>query len=177
MVLLSTASKRVNALPADELRYIDRAIELALVAENEGNLPIGALITLDGEILSEGWNRMASPRYEPGRHAEIEALKAVPTEMWPRASEMTCYSTLEPCVMCTGTLLLHGIGRVVFGATDTSGGGGHILTHLPEFFDGGAGVPEWLGPVAAERCEPLFARARAKFLTLPCGRQRQPRDE
>ena len=149
-------------------------MELALEAEAEGNLPIGAVITLDGKRLGEAGNRIAVPHYDPGRHAEIEALRSVPFEAWDRAPEMTCYSTLEPCVMCTGTLLLHGIGRVVFGATDVGGGGGIILSHLPTFFEGGAGVPEWVGPVLPERCDPLYTRARAQFVELPCG-QRTPK--
>lgn len=158
-------------LASDELSYLDRAIALALSAEKEGNLPIGAVIALDGQILGEGGNRIASPHYDPGRHAEIEALRSVPPEAWDRASEMSCYSTLEPCVMCTGTLLLHGVGRVVFGASDVGGGGGAILSHLPAFFDGGAGVPQWIGPVLPERCNPLFQRARALFIELPCGKR------
>ena len=149
--------------------FFDRAIELAEATEKDGNLPIGAVIVLDGQIVGEGGNRMVVPSYNPGRHAEIEALRSVRDELWRRASEMTCYSTLEPCVMCTGTLLLHGIGRVVFGARDAGGGGSVILNHLPPFFDDGKRVPEWVGPVAAERCDPLAARARAMFLTLPVG--------
>ena len=154
-----------------EARFLERAIELALAAEKDGNLPIGAVITLEGAIIGEGANRMVSPHYDPGRHAEIEALRAVPPGVWGRASEMSCYSTLEPCVMCTGTLLLHGVGRVVFGAHDVGGGGGAILHHLPEFFGGGKGVPEWLGPALPDRCDALYQRARAKFVELPCGKR------
>jgi len=162
-------------LESHEARFLERAVELALAAEKEGNLPIGAVITLDGEVLGEGANRMVSPRYDPGRHAEIEALRAVAADTWHRAWEMTCYSTLEPCVMCTGTLLLHGIGRVVFGASDVGGGGGVILEHLPAFFHGGAGVPEWIGPALPGRCDPLYARARAMFIELPCGKRSSKR--
>ena len=164
-------------LAKDEARYLERAIELALLAEQEGNCPIGAVITLDGRILGEGGNRIASPHYDPGRHAEIEALRRVPPEAWERAPEMTCYTSLEPCVMCTGTLLLHGVGRVVFGSTDVGGGGGAILAHLPPFFEGSASVPDWIGPVAPERCDPLFERARAIFRELPVGRQRLRRSK
>lgn len=164
-------------MSSHDVRFIERAVELALAAERGGNLPIGAVITLDGSIIGEGGNRIASPRYHPGRHAEIEALSHVPLDVWDRASEMTCYSTLEPCVMCTGALLLHGVGRVVFGASDTGGGGGAILAHLPPFFEGGAGVPEWVGPVLPEHCDPLFARASALFAELPCGRRLPRRPE
>lgn len=161
-------------ISTDEAQFIDRAVELAETAEAEGNLPIGAVLTLDGEIVGEGGNRIVVPHYDPGLHAEIVAVRSVAPEHWNRASEMTCYSTLEPCVMCTGTLLLHGVGRVVFGAVDPGGGGGKILQHLPDFFANDAGVPDWVGPVAADRCDPLTARAQAGFAKLPCG-QRTPR--
>jgi tRNA(adenine34) deaminase len=84
---------------------------------------------------------------------------------------MTCYTTLEPCVMCAGALLLHGIGRVVFGTTDTEGGAGVLLSHLPDYYKGGAaGVPLWIGPTLPEVCDELYARVRARFDALPCGK-------
>jgi tRNA(adenine34) deaminase len=72
--------------------------------------------------------------------------------------------------MCTGTLLLHGFGRVVFGAEDTEGGGSQMLAHLPDYYAGGAGVPVWVGPLLPEVCDPLYARVKARFDTLPCGK-------
>lgn len=161
----------------DDAQFLERAIELAHEAEREGNLPIGSVLVLDGEIIGEGHNRMVVPRYDPGRHAEVEALRSVAAPSWERAWDMTCYSTLEPCVMCTGTLLLHGVGRVVFGAADDGGGGGGLLAHLPSFFERRAGVPEWIGPILPERCDALSTRARAKFVELPCGQRRTHRSK
>lgn len=149
---------------------LQHAITLALNAEAEGNLPIGAVITLDGEIIAEGCSQILTPIYHPGRHAEMLALAAVSPELWPRAAEMTCVSTLEPCIMCLGALILHGVGRIVFGAHDLLGGGRAVLDHLPPYYDGGQGVPEWHGPIAAERCDPLYHRAHQRFATLPVGR-------
>lgn len=146
-----------------------RAIELARQGELDGNVPVGAVIVLDGEIIAEGNSRLLEPEYHPGRHAECEALRAVPVELWPRAGEMTCYSTLEPCVMCAGTLLLHGVGRVVFGAVDKLGGAGGILNHLPPYYDEG-GVYRWDGPLMPAECDPLYARADEIFAELPVGR-------
>lgn len=148
-------------------RYIFRAIQIALEAEQRGNLPIGAVITLDNKIIAEAGNSILSPVYHPGRHAEMEALRNVSAELWLRSPEMTCYSTLEPCVMCFGALLLHGIGRVVYGAEDTGGGFRAIVNHLPYYYASGLGVPELVGPVAADHCDELYKRALARFDQLP----------
>ena len=152
----------------DDLRFMARAIELALHSERQGNLPVGAVITLDGEIIAEGHSAVLEPTYTPGHHAEVTALRKVDDRLWPRAREMTCYSTLEPCVMCAGTLLLHGIGRVVFGAYDTLGGAGCILDHLPPYYDEG-GVYDWEGPLMPERCDELYERVDKVFADLPVG--------
>jgi len=150
--------------------YISRAIELALEAERRGNLPIGAVIVLDGAIVAEAGNSILVPFYHPGRHAEMEALARVPVALWPNCRAMTCYSTLEPCVMCFGALLLHGIGRVVFGAEDRKGGAKAVLDHLPAYYADGVGVPQWIGPVMAEACDELYQRIAERFDRLPCGR-------
>ena len=143
---------------------------MALEAERAGNLPVGAVVALGGEVVAEGGNSVVVPLYHPGRHAETEALGRVPAELWPRGREMTCYTTLEPCVMCAGALLLHGVGRVVFGSTDAEGGAGMLLASLPPYYAGGRGVPLWVGPALPEVCDPLYARARRRFDALPCGR-------
>jgi tRNA(adenine34) deaminase len=151
----------------EDSKYISRAIQVALEAEEQGNLPVGALITLEGAIIAEGGNSILTPAFHPGRHAEVEALRNVPLKLWPRSREMTCYSTLEPCVMCFGALLLHGLGRVVYGAEDREGGATAILEHLPRYYGEGAGVPEWVGPIAVEECRELYRRAAEKFERLP----------
>jgi len=107
-----------------DLPFLDRALALALEAERMGNLPIGAVITLDGRVIAEASNALLVPCYHPRRHAEMEALERVPVALWPESRAMTCYTTLEPCVMCMGALVLHGVGRVVFGARDREGGAG-----------------------------------------------------
>jgi tRNA(adenine34) deaminase len=143
---------------------------MALEAERTGNIPVGAVIMLDGKVIAEAGNAVLVPFYHPGRHAEMETLARVPVELWPRAREMTCYTTLEPCVMCAGALLLHGLGRVVFGARDPQGGAGYLLASPPAYYAGGAGVPLWVGPALPDLCDPLYERARARFDALPCGR-------
>lgn len=100
----------------------------------------------------------------------MEALRRVPAKLWPRSGQMTCYTTLEPCVMCMGALLLHGVGRVVFGALDGEGGAGSLLGHLPDYYSDGACIPEWIGPLLPELCTPLYERVKERFDRLPCGK-------
>jgi tRNA(adenine34) deaminase len=146
-----------------ERDFLARAVELALEAEREGNLPIGAVIALDDGIIAEGASAIIAPAFHPGRHAEMEALRAVPVDSWSRRRDMTCYTTLEPCVMCFGTLLLHEIGRVVYGARDVRGGAVRMLDHLPSFYEESA-VPDFSGPAWPEVCDPLYERAAVIFV-------------
>ena len=157
-----------TAVPSD-IAFLERAIKIALEAEIRGNLPVGALITLSDDLLAEGGSAIIVPSYHPGRHAEMEALCRVPVERWPEAREMTCYTTLEPCLMCYGALVLHGVGRIVFGAADSAGGASSIHGHLPPYYSDQSSLPEWIGPVMREKCDPLYERSKKLFDKLPCG--------
>jgi len=95
-----------------EKKCFQTAISLALLAEEAGNLPIGVVIALDGKIIAEGRNSIWKPEVSLSRHAEMEAMCIVPGGMWELAGKMTLYTTLEPCLMCMGAILLHGIGRI-----------------------------------------------------------------
>jgi tRNA(adenine34) deaminase len=159
-----------NATGDADFQYMRRAIHLALEAEARGDLPVGAVVTLGDEVIAEAGNAVLVPFYHPGRHAETETLSRVPASLWPRSREMSIYTTLEPCVMCAGALLLHGVGRVVFGASDPLGGAGELLARLPAYYEGGAGIPLWLGPLMPELCDPLLRRVLERFDSLPCGK-------
>lgn len=137
------------------------AVELALQAEKEGNLPIGAVIILNNKIIAEGRNKIWQPHFAGTRHAEIEALLAVPKELWTRSREMTIYTTLEPCLMCTGALLLHHIGTVIFGAKDAIGGASCVFGHLPAFLERELRDTKWVGPSLPKICDELYSRAVA----------------
>ena len=152
---------------------LERVIRLALDNEADGGLPVGALVALDGRVVAEGASQVPGPPYHPGRHAEMMALSRVEVELWPRAEEMTVVTTLEPCLMCFGACLLHGIGRVVFGAHDRLGGAGFIRDSLPPYY-GPWGGPRWIGPLDPERCDPLYQRTDRAFAKLPCGREHPP---
>jgi tRNA(adenine34) deaminase len=151
------------AVPLTETdkKHLRHATGLAREAERLGNLPIGAVVVLKGEVIAEGKNSMWAPQFDATRHAEMEALRSVPAHLWPQSREMTCYSSLEPCLMCLGALLMHQIGRIVFGASDGHGGAGCSFGHLPPYFENELGVVEWIGPALPQECDELYTRTRA----------------
>ena len=95
-----------------------RGIELAKRAEAEGEVPVGAVVVLEGRIVGEGWNRPIAAA-DPTAHAEIQALRAAAAALGNyRLAGATLYVTLEPCEMCLGAMFHARIGRAVYGATD-----------------------------------------------------------
>jgi len=95
-----------------------RALQLAKRAQDEGEVPIGALVVLEEKIIGEGWNRPIAAA-DPTAHAEIQALRAASASTQNyRLTGATLYVTLEPCDMCVGAMFHARIARVVFGATD-----------------------------------------------------------
>jgi tRNA(adenine34) deaminase len=141
-----------------DINFMNRAIELAQLAEREGNLPVGSIITIGPEIVAEGRSKVYSPRYDLTRHAEMEAIRALPPDLWKKPEELTIYTTLEPCLMCMGAILLFGIGRVVCGAVDEYGGAKALADSLPPFFKDRFQSMEWVGPLMPEECDPLHQR-------------------
>jgi tRNA(adenine34) deaminase len=144
-----------------DIRFFQRAIQLALEAEKEGNLPIGAVIGLDGRIIAEGKNAIWFPKFNPNRHAEIEALRNVPQELWKYSRNMTLYTTLEPCLMCAGAILLHHVGRIMYGSSDHYGGASLVIGHMPTYFEEEVSRIEWIGPAYPEGCDKLYERVMA----------------
>lgn len=150
----------INLTESDKL-FFQRAIALAHEAKQNGNLPIGAVISLDGKIIAEGKNAVWHPAFNANRHAEIEALRRVPPELWSHSCRMALYTTLEPCLMCTGAILLHRIGRIVYGAADNYGGASQVIDHMPPYFRERAAETEWWGPAYPEACDSLYQQVMA----------------
>ena len=99
-------------------QYMRRALELARRAQAEGEVPVGAVVVLDGSIVGEGWNRPIAAS-DPTAHAEIQALRSASSSLKNyRLTGATLYVTLEPCDMCVGAMFHARIARAVFGATD-----------------------------------------------------------
>jgi creatinine deaminase len=102
----------------EDERFLAEAIAEARAGLDEGGIPIGAVLVVDGEVIGRGHNR----RVQQGsaiRHGETDALEnagRLPASVYRRA---TMYTTLSPCSMCSGTVLLYGIPRVVLGENET----------------------------------------------------------
>ena len=99
-------------------QYMRHALELARRAANEDEVPIGALVVLDHQIIGEGWNRPIAA-HDPTAHAEIQAMRAAAAKSGNyRLTGATLYVTLEPCDMCVGAMFHARIARTVYGAKD-----------------------------------------------------------
>jgi tRNA(adenine34) deaminase len=111
--------------------FMRRALVLAQRAAEAGEVPVGALLVLDNEVIGEGWNRPIVSN-DPTAHAEIIALRAAAAALNNyRVGAATLYTTLEPCVMCTGAILTARVGRLVFGAWDAKAGACGSVLDLP----------------------------------------------
>lgn len=138
------------------------ALALARYAEERGEVPVGAVLVREGEMVGQGWNCPIAAN-DPTAHAEIQAIRAASRQLGNyRLVGTTLYVTLEPCAMCAGAIIQARIQRVVFGAFDLKGGAaGSVLNILP-----GARLNhrvECQGGVLAEPCGALlsaFFRAR-----------------
>lgn len=103
-------------------QWMRRALALADRAEQEGEVPIGAVVVRGGELLGEGWNQVISAR-DPTAHAEIVALReASRTAGNYRLPGSILYVTLEPCTMCVGAMIHARIQQLVFGALEPRAG-------------------------------------------------------
>ncbi len=113
-----------------DTEYMRRALELAEQAAAIGEVPVGCVITCDGEIVGAGYNRRETARHALA-HAELMAIdEACRTLGGWRLWKCTLYVTLEPCPMCAGAIINARIPRVVYGASDPKAGSCGSLTNL-----------------------------------------------
>lgn len=121
------------------------ALRLARASAEAGEVPVGALVVLGGEIVGRGANSPIA-RQDPTAHAEILALRAAAARIGNyRLPDATLYCTLEPCVMCAGALVAARVQRLVFGTRDLRFGGvrskfqvadSELLNHRVEVVEG-----------------------------------------
>jgi tRNA(adenine34) deaminase len=103
--------------------FMREALRLAREGEGRGEVPVGAVVVVGGEILGRGWNAPLARR-DPTAHAEMLALREAAERLGNyRLNGATLYATLEPCVMCAGALVAARVQRLVFGARDLRFGG------------------------------------------------------
>ena len=115
--------------PSD-VQWMTRALEMAELAASRGEVPVGAVLTKDDEIVAEGHNLTVTSN-DPTAHAEVVVIREAAQTLgdW-RLTECTLYVTLEPCAMCAGALVLSRVGRLVFGASDPKAGMAGSLGNL-----------------------------------------------
>ncbi len=105
-----------------DMQWMQRALALARHAEEAGEVPVGAVVVLNGEAIGEGWNQPIRSN-DPTAHAEIVALRAAAIRLRNyRLLDTTLYVTLEPCAMCASAMVHARVGRVVYGAPDPKAG-------------------------------------------------------
>lgn len=98
------------------------ALEEAQISPTVGDVPVGAIVLCDGEVVARSHNEREH-RADPTAHAEILAIRLASSALGrPELQDCTLVATLEPCVMCAGAMLAAGVGRVVFGAFDPKAG-------------------------------------------------------
>ena len=98
------------------------ALAEAAIAGDEGEIPVGAVVVVGGEVIATGHNCSVASS-DPSAHAEVMALRAAGSSIGNyRLPNATLYVTLEPCVMCTGAIVQSRVKRVVFGAYDKKAG-------------------------------------------------------
>jgi tRNA(adenine34) deaminase len=133
------------------------ALRLALAASVREEVPIGAVIIAEGEILGEAYNETVQRR-DPTAHAELLALqRALSKAGEDRLPFATLYVTLEPCAQCAGAMILAKVGRVVFGAYDSRvgmAGSVYDLLRHPRMNH----RPEVVGGLMADDCADLLKR-------------------
>jgi tRNA(adenine34) deaminase len=111
-----------DAAGADDLERMRECLREAAAAEREGEVPVGALVVVDGRVVARGHNRPIAA-HDPTAHAEIVALRAAGQVMGNyRLSGGELYVSVEPCLMCVGAIVQARLRRVIYGCADPKGG-------------------------------------------------------
>jgi len=144
--------------------WMRHAIRLALKAEEQGEVPVGAVLVGNGKVIAEGWNEPVQS-HDPTAHAEILALRkgGLALENY-RLIDSTLYVTLEPCVMCMGAIAHARVKRLVFGAYDPKRGAVCSALNLTDAAFLNHRI-DWLGGVFENECAGLlldFFKAKRK---------------
>jgi len=99
-------------------KWMSHALILAKRSEEEGEVPVGAVLVKDNELIAEGWNRPIE-LHDPTAHAEIMALRAAGKTLANyRLPDTTLYVTLEPCTMCAGAMIHARVANLIYGASE-----------------------------------------------------------
>lgn len=127
-LMIKSVTNSSNA--AEDERFMRHALALARYAQARGEVPVGAVLVRDGEIIGAGWNQPIAA-HDPSAHAEVVALRAAGQQMANyRLPGTILYVTLEPCLMCVGALIQARVAQVVYGAADSKAGAVHSVYPL-----------------------------------------------
>ncbi len=141
-------------IPRDEY-FMREAIREAERAMDSGDIPVGAVVVRNGEVISSGHNTREAES-DPAGHAEIQAIRRAGEALgdW-RLDGCTLYVTLEPCAMCTGACIVSRLSRIVFGAYDKKAGCCGSVTDLTALHLDSE--PDVFGGVLQDECGELLA--------------------
>jgi len=137
--------------------YMAKALQLAEQAAAIGEVPVGALLVKDGEVIGEGFNQPITS-CDPTAHAEIVAMRDAAKNINNyRLSDCELYVTIEPCTMCVGAMVHGRIRRVVFGAMEPRAGALQSQLQLMDRSHYNHSI-QWCGGVLAQQCGDLISR-------------------
>ncbi|MGA8729492.1 MAG: tRNA adenosine(34) deaminase TadA [Terracidiphilus sp.] len=146
-----------------DVKAMQAALDEARLCGESGEVPIGAVVVLNGELIARGQNRVLRDN-DPTAHAEIVALRAAATKLGNyRLNGCTLYVTLEPCAMCAGSMIHARLDRLVFASPDPKAGAAgsvlSVLNHpqLNHLMDVGQGI---LGEESSELLRSFFRERR-----------------
>lgn len=158
MRMNSPEPSSARSLPTgeDDRYWMQKALAQARAAQNAGEVPVGAVIVKDDQLLAQAWNRPISTN-DPCAHAEILALRAAAARLGNyRLVDCTMYVTLEPCTMCAGAIIHARLKRLVYGASDPkTGAAGSVFPILGT--DKLNHTVEVRGGVLADECGTLLS--------------------
>ena len=121
---------QTDLLYENHQKWMLKALELAQQAQNSGEVPVGAIVVSNNELIGQGWNQPIK-LHDPSAHAEIQAIRdACQQQENYRLSNATLYVTLEPCAMCAGAIVHARLDSVVFAAHDPRTGAASSVFQL-----------------------------------------------
>jgi tRNA(adenine34) deaminase len=147
-------------------RFMREALAEAEAAGEAGQLPIGAVVVVDGELVSRGRNRYLERRSQLA-HAELEALLGGGESVWSRHEDCVLYTTVEPCPMCLGAAVMADVPHIVFAAQDRAAGIGRTLIQVSPYVQ--SHIKTFEGGVLEQESLSLIARYDEKLLAFLMG--------
>lgn len=146
-------------------RFMDMALKQAALAEKDDEVPVGAVLVKDGKVIARGRNAIRRLK-DPVQHAEMRVLRQAARRLnRERLNATILYTTLEPCAMCAGAIVLARVSLVVYGARDPRAGAGgtlfNVLQH-PQLNHRCGVLPDVCEQACREILQHFFRRKRGK---------------